>query len=279
MFVLRIAFAAGLMAAVLGGCAKPPHQLDAGAPGISAHAYLSGDDNLRLAERYKYSQLTGRVLHISSIDDIKLRDREVVLTFDDGPRAHLTEKILDALDVYSVKATFLSVGRMADMHPEIIREVALRGHTVGTHTHDHENLGKINSAAAMDKIAWGYRSLVKALAPIGKKPAPFFRFPYLSDTKVLRASLASDRMVVLDVDIDSEDYRKASPDQVLQRTLRRLEARGRGVILFHDIQARTAEMMPEFLDELEARGYKVVHLVPSNRGLFDRALVTAFNSN
>lgn len=275
MVALRFAVLLAALSLVLSGCARPPSRLDADKTTPVAHSYVATNHSLSDLSRFKFTGLTGRTLKVSAIEDIKLRDGEVVLTFDDGPSPRLTNAILDALDAYKVKATFLSVGRMVDRHPETIREVARRGHTVGTHTHDHENLRLVTEESAMEKIRWGYASLHKALAPIGKKPAPFFRFPYLSDTQVLRTSLADEDMVVLDVDIDSEDYKKATPAQVMARTLRRVEARGRGIILFHDIQARTAEMMPEFLAALSEGGYEVVHLVPGRRGIFDLPLVTA----
>lgn len=276
MFGLRIAIVLAALSLVLSGCARPPKHLDVDASAASlSHSYVPVNHSLSDLARFNFTELTGRTIRVSSIEDIKLRDHEVVLTFDDGPSPKITTAILDALDLYRVKATFLPVGRMVDRHPETLRDVAQRGHSVGTHTHDHENLANESTNDALEKIQWGYASVQKALAPIGMKPAPFFRFPYLSDTQVLRTNLADDRMVVLDVDIDSKDYKKSTPQEVLERTLRRVEARGRGIILFHDIQGRTAKMLPEFLAELSARGYQIVHLTPSNRGIFDRALVTA----
>jgi len=263
---------------LLTGCAKPPPQL---APAESVHevaalsAYVAPEKSRKLLARYRHTALTGRTLHVASQGDIQLRKGEVVLTFDDGPSPKLTNTILDALDAYHVKATFLVVGQMADAHPKTVQQVALRGHTIGTHTHDHADLAHETHNGAMGKIRAGYRAVARALAPIEAEPSPFFRFPYLSETRLLRASLADDHMVVLGVDVDSSDYLKSTPEQVLNRTLARLDARGGGIILFHDIQARTAAMLPDFLEALEARHYEVVHLTPDRRGLFGKALVTA----
>ncbi|MER0238316.1 polysaccharide deacetylase family protein [Fulvimarina sp. MAC8] len=206
------------------------------------------------------SLLAGRTLAVAEVSDIALRDKEVVLTFDDGPMPGKTPKILKALDDAGVGATFLMVGQMARAYPEIARQVAAEGHTVGTHTERHANLRTMSTESALAEIRRGEASITAAL---GEKPAPFFRFPYLADTKALRARLAGQGVVAIDVDIDSKDYFKDGPSRVMSRTLASIEKKGKGVILFHDIQARTVAMLPGFLKELERRGYKVVDLKPA----------------
>lgn len=221
------------------------------------------------------SPLAGRTLQVASTADIILRPREVILTFDDGPRAGKTPVILDTLDAYGVKATFLMLGSAAETNPDIVKSVALRGHSVGSHTYDHVNLTRLSRQAALDEIARDEAAVAKALAGSGQTLSPFFRFPYLSQDGYLRTTLLQGDMVVLDVDIDSKDYFKDAPDIVAARTMERLEARGSGIILFHDIHQRTVEMLPLFLDELTSRGYSVVRLVPKNGGLFSRSVITA----
>ena len=209
--------------------------------------------------------LAGRSLRVSRVSDIALRDKEVVLTFDDGPMPGRTEKVLAALDRYGVKATFLMVGQMANAYPAIARKVAARGHTIGTHTQSHRNLAGMSTANAKAEIERGRKSVAAAVG--SGNVAPFFRFPYLASTSALRRDLASNGVVVIDVDIDSKDYFKSSGDQVRARTIARIERRRKGVILLHDIHGRTAEMLPGFLADLKSRGYKVVALKPG-RGSF-----------
>ena len=209
------------------------------------------------------SALSGRTIAVARYSDIALRPKEVVLTFDDGPMPGKTHKILQALRDYGVGATFLMVGQMAKTYPKIAQDVAQAGHTIGTHTFRHANLRTMSDAAAMAEIRKGEISVADALKPIGMRPAPFFRFPYLADTSRLRHELAAEGVVAIDVDIDSKDYFRDAPATVRDRTLRTLEKHGQGIILMHDIQARTAAMLPSFLAELQKRGYKVVRLVPA----------------
>jgi peptidoglycan/xylan/chitin deacetylase (PgdA/CDA1 family) len=209
------------------------------------------------------SGLAGRTIRVGSASDISLRPGEVLLTFDDGPLPGPTEAVLSALRAYGVRATFLMVGRMARKYPITARKVAAAGMTIGTHTERHAKLSRIGTGRALAEIDTGRRSVAAALGPSGHRLAPFFRFPYLADTAALRRQLAAQRIVVLDVDVDATDYRRSSPGRVKARTMRRLKSRGSGIILFHDIHARTAKALPLILDELAANGFKVVHLVPA----------------
>lgn len=224
---------------------------------------------------FSSANLGGRTLAVGSTADIILRPGEVVLTFDDGPRPGKTDEILATLDDFGVKATFLMLGSAAQAHPRLAQQVALHGHAVGSHTFDHVDLSALSRQAALDEIAKGERAVALALSGAGQAPSPFFRFPYLSQTGFLRTNLMQGSVVVLDVDIDSKDYYKDTPEAVAQRTLARLESRGSGIILFHDIHQRTVDMLPMFLAELDQRGYTVVRLVPKDSGVFGRDVITA----
>lgn len=204
----------------------------------------------------------GRVLAISSQSDLSLRPGEVILTFDDGPSPSVTPLILSALDKAGVKAVFFMVGQRASAHPELVVKVAEAGHSIGTHTRTHADLTRLSEAGALAQIRTGSRALKRILKPKGFSPAPFFRFPYLAQSALLRADVRHNGYVIFGADVDSKDYWKDSPDAVLARTLRRLDQAGRGIILFHDIHKRTAAMLPDFLKALKNRGYRVVDAVP-----------------
>ncbi|MDE1159151.1 MAG: polysaccharide deacetylase family protein [Neorhizobium sp.] len=200
--------------------------------------------------------LAGRTIEVSSLSDVKLRDKEVVLTFDDGPMPKKTEKILATLDEFGVKASFMMVGEMAKAHPEIAREVVADGHTIGSHTYRHPDLAHMSYDDAVAEIEKG-RKAVEAATDV---EADFFRFPYLADSKKLRQWVGSHRMVVMDVQVDSKDYFNVSPAAVATRTMDALRAHHKGIILMHDIHPRTAAMLPALLTQLKAEGYKVVQL-------------------
>lgn len=186
-----------------------------------------------------------------------LQEKEVVLTFDDGPQVNTTRPILDALDQQCTKAIFFSLGKMAIGLPEIIRDVAHRGHTVGTHTWSHADMRKKSDQEAKDEIEKGISGVRRA---VGGPISPFFRFPYLRDSQSTLAHLASRNIAVFSTDVDSFDFKRQTPDQLVQAIMKRLDKKGKGILLMHDIQPHTAKAMPSLLAALKAGGYKIVHM-------------------
>jgi len=193
---------------------------------------------------------------------IDLKPGEVVLTFDDGPHPDYTKKILLALEQHCTKATFFSVGTMALAYPETVKLVAKSGHTIGTHTYHHTNLQRVGFKRGKLSIEKGFAALLKAS---GQPIAPFFRFPYLRRTSKLQSYLASRGIATLSVDVISGDTRRSSSKTILRRTMRLLKQRGKGMILMHDLKKNTARMLPELLNTLKAKGYKIVHIVPKSK--------------
>jgi peptidoglycan-N-acetylglucosamine deacetylase len=196
--------------------------------------------------------------HYKAYDFLRLR--EVVLTFDDGPQVNFTHAVLDALAAQCTKATFFSVGKMAAGLPEIIRDVAKAGHTIGTHTWSHADLSKVKSEddwkAEIEKAV----SAVKRA--VGGPIAPFFRYPVLKDTKESLDYLGSRNIAVFSADMDTFDFKFRNPDQFVKQAMERLERKGKGIVLMHDVQPVTAKALPRLLAELKAKGFKVVHMKP-----------------
>ncbi|WP_244437630.1 polysaccharide deacetylase family protein [Hyphomicrobium denitrificans] len=187
-----------------------------------------------------------------------LQDKEVVLTFDDGPQKYSTEAVLKALADECVKATFFSIGKMALGYPEIIREVSKAGHTVGTHTWSHKAIGKLKTFDdGKAEIERGVSAVHRA---VGGPIAPFFRFPTLVDTPEAVAYLGKRNIAMFSTDIDSVDYKPQTVDHLIKSVMAKLDKRGKGIILMHDIHKRTAQALPIILAQLKAKGYKIVHM-------------------
>ncbi len=187
-----------------------------------------------------------------------LKDGEVVLTFDDGPIKAYTRAVLKALDDHCTKATFFMVGRMAVADPEIVREVAAAGHTIGSHTWSHRNLRPTVLIRAREEI----ETAISAISKInGAAIAPLFRFPYLNANRQTEDYLKTRNIGTVWIDLDSKDYRTRDPRAVEQRIISQLVTLKKGIILMHDIQPSTAKMLPGLLNELRDRGFKVVHMV------------------
>jgi peptidoglycan-N-acetylglucosamine deacetylase len=188
-----------------------------------------------------------------------LTDKEVVLTFDDGPWPANTPAVLKALEDECTKAVFFPIGKHATYHPEILRQVAAAGHTIGSHTWSHANLNskKMTEQLAKDEIEKGYSAIGLAL---GAAPSPFFRFPELQHGPAAMAYLASRNVAIFSCDLDSFDFRAKDAAQIVNTVMTKLDKQGKGIILMHDFQKHTAEAMPALLRRLKAGGYKVVQM-------------------
>jgi len=192
-----------------------------------------------------------------------LRDKEVVLTFDDGPWPRNTPAVLKALTDNCAKATFFEIGEHAMWHPEIAKQVAAAGMTIGSHTWSHKDLAKNPYASDLDQAKAEIEMGVSAVyIAVDGLVAPFFRFPALQHTPVLLSYLGERNIASFSTDIDSFDFQMRRPEQVIQSVMAKLQQRGKGIILMHDFRPATAEAMPELLRQLKAGGYKVVHMVP-----------------
>ena len=194
-----------------------------------------------------------------------LRDKEVVLTFDDGPWPGNTPTVLKALADECLKATFFEIGEHATWHPEITKQVLAAGMTVGTHTWSHKDLARNPYAKDIEQakaeIEMGISAVHMAAADVGKV-APFFRFPALQHPPQLLSYLAERNIGVFSTDIDSRDFKLHKPEEVIKSVMSQLEKHGKGIILTHDFKHHTAEALPELIRQLKAGGYKVVHMVP-----------------
>ncbi len=227
--------------------------------GTAAHADCPGNPNALGVSRTVEIDTTGGPGF--GLEQYRMHDflmpKEVVLTFDDGPWPANTPAVLDALDEHCVKATFFIIGKHALWHPEILKDVAARGHTIGSHTWSHANLRKAKGAKATEEIEKGLSAVKLAL---GADPAPFFRFPYLQDPKEQVAYLGSRNIAIFSHDLDSFDFKWRKPESVVKTVMQKLEKKGKGIILMHDFQKATAQAMPKLLKELADKGYKVVHM-------------------
>jgi peptidoglycan/xylan/chitin deacetylase (PgdA/CDA1 family) len=193
-----------------------------------------------------------------------LRNKEVVLTFDDGPWPGNTPAVLKALADECLKATFFEIGKHATWHPEITKQVIEAGMTVGTHTWSHKDLARNPYAndieQAKAEIEMGLSAVHMAAG--GGKVAPFFRFPALQHPPQLLSYLAERNIGVFSTDIDSRDFKLHKPEEVIKSVMSQLEKHGKGIILVHDFKHHTAEAIPELIRQLKAGGYKMVHMVP-----------------
>jgi peptidoglycan/xylan/chitin deacetylase (PgdA/CDA1 family) len=196
---------------------------------------------------------------------LPLEDREVVLTFDDGPWSGTTPKVLAALAQECVHATFFLIGRSASARPDLVRRLAAGGHTIAHHTFAHLNLKYVKPEAAIAEIDKGIAAVETALhGTASTTPStPFFRFPYFEKTDATLEALQKRGIAVFGADLWASDWIPMTPAQQLKLLTERLQIARKGIILLHDPKAQSAAILPAFLRYLRDNHYRVVHLVPA----------------
>jgi peptidoglycan/xylan/chitin deacetylase (PgdA/CDA1 family) len=195
-------------------------------------------------------------------ETLPLDDGEVVLTFDDGPIPKYTNQILDILAAQCVKATFFLVGRQAQANPEGVRKVLAGGHTIATHSQSHPiAMHRLPIDRAKAEIDDGIASVTAALGDKGAAMSPFFRIPGLARNDAIEEYTRQKGLQIWSADFPADDWRPVSSKRVYDLALQRLAAKGKGILLLHDIQPRTVAALPNILQDLKARGYRIVHVV------------------
>jgi peptidoglycan/xylan/chitin deacetylase (PgdA/CDA1 family) len=189
-----------------------------------------------------------------------LRDKEVVLTFDDGPWPVNTPAVLKALADECTTGIFFPIGKHSTYYPEILKQVAAAGHTIGSHTWSHLTLTnkKLTEDQRKEEIEKGISAVKWALgdAPL----SPFFRFPALQHPPEMVTYLGTRNIAIFSCDLDSFDFKARNAQQVIDVTFKKLDKLGKGIILMHDFHKHTAEALPALLRRLKTEGYKVVQM-------------------
>lgn len=186
-----------------------------------------------------------------------LGPKEVVLTFDDGPRPESTPLVLKALADQCVQATFFMNGEPMDRYPALARQVRDAGHSVGMHGYRHDNFSQLPAEVQERDLT----SMIATYGAVVGESAPAYRFPFLAETPVLMAALEQRGIAVMSVDAGAEDWLPAQTPQMLaDKLLSQLAKPGGGIILLHDAQDQTARALPYLLATLKAQGYRVVGL-------------------
>lgn len=191
----------------------------------------------------------------------------VALTFDDGPDPRWTPKILDILKAKQAPATFFVIGQNMQKHPDIVQREVAEGHNVGGHSWTHPNIGE----TPLPQVQVELNATQRLFEVLTGRSMRLFRPPFFGDAEpstphevaplVIAQTLG---YMTVGLRIDPDDWQKPTPQQIIDRTLDRLDNPGDRpgqVVLLHDAggdRSHTVEALPGLIDAIRARGYKLV---------------------
>lgn len=213
-----------------------------------------------------------------------LKEKEVILTFDDGPHATYTDSILRTLkEAGDIKAMFFALGRNVVQYPTQVVSEHKSGHVVANHSWNHfcmkdsdtcekynkknwANVPRLENNYVLAEIEQTYEAIYKTIGVV----APFVRFPFGEENESAKTHLHDRGIFRLNWSIDSNDWQGVlkvagqnipyTNSDMIKRLISAIEVKNKGIVLFHDVHRRTAESLPQFLYELHKRQYKVIVL-------------------
>ena len=190
-----------------------------------------------------------KVLPIYSVER---EDKVISVTFDASWGGDKTLKILDLLDQYGAKATFFLVGIWVDKYPELVKEIAERGHEIGNHSNSHAHFTQISDSkihAELDACS----DKIEALT--GTRPT-LFRPPYGDyDSKVITV-VRDEGYEAVQWSIDSLDWKNRGVSDLVKRATANVQPGD--IILFHNDSEYIVEALPAILDYYQAQGFKMI---------------------
>ena len=178
---------------------------------------------------------------------VKTKEKDLYLTFDDGPHPTITPWVLDTLDQFNAKATFFCLGKNVELYPEIYQDILRRGHKVGNHTHDHFN---------------GWKTLTKEYEANTKKAASvidskLFRPPYGRIKSSQIGRLKKDYKIVMWTVISGDFDQNILPEECLNNVVQNTDKGN--IIVFHDSEKAEKNMkyaLPRLLNHFTQIGWK-----------------------
>jgi len=185
--------------------------------------------------------------------------RGVALTFDDGPDPKHTRAVLDALDARGAKATFFVIGRKAEAHADLVKEIVARGHEVGVHSYAHDRLFSLRGTK---RVRADLKRAIDVLEAITGKRPDLWR-PPIGHTNPTIARVADElELVTIGWSVGARDGIAAKPDAVKARVVEGL--RDGAIVLLHDASEKGTHepagvaALPAILDGIAERNLTVV---------------------
>ncbi len=180
------------------------------------------------------------------------KDKKIAISFDAAWGQTYTKEILDTLDDHKIKTTFFLVGFWVDKYPELVKEIADRGHEIGNHSTTHPKMSLLNKEDIKKELETTSEKIEKV---IGKKPL-VFRPPFGDYNNTLLDTAKGLGYYTIQWDVDSLDWKEIGVEHVVDRVIK--STKSGSIILFHNNAKYVAQYLPLVLDKLESQGYEIV---------------------
>lgn len=192
----------------------------------------------------------GSGVYLKALCRAESADKVVALTFDDGPDADSTPRVLDLLKRYDVRATFFVVGEQARQNPELIHRMVAEGHTVANHSYYHLPQSTLWSSQRYTEELFRCNDVVARLTGLRMR---LYRPPFGVTNPPIARAVKNLGLIPVGWSVRSLDTMTKDTDRVVDRVMRGL--RGGDVILLHDRLENSEELLEKLLTALRTQHY------------------------
>ena len=204
---------------------------------------------LTAAAALKYSTESVGQMHIQTAGELSDEEHpKIALTFDDGPHAVYTPKLLDGLKKRGIHATFFLIGKNIEGNEELVKRIQEEGHLIGSHTYNHVQLNKLSESKARDEVLKGCNKIYETTGTYSS----FVRPPYGAWKKNLDFCIT---MIPVSWNVDSLDWKTQNTEKIVKRVVKDVEEGD--IILMHDIFDTSVEAALQIADALTEEGYQL----------------------
>lgn len=179
-------------------------------------------------------------------------DKKIAISFDAAWGTDFTYDILDTLDKYNVKTTFFLVDFWVKKHPDVVKEIARRGHEIGNHSTNHPYMSKLDEIQIIKEL----KTTEDSIKEITGKRTTLFRPPFGDYNDRLIRVCRDNGYYVIQWDVDSLDWKEYGVQPVVDRVTRNVK--NGSIVLFHNNAKYVSEFLPIILEKLQAEGYEIV---------------------
>lgn len=174
----------------------------------------------------------------------------VALTFDDGPAAGVTDRLLNILKEKQVVATFFVLGTNAERVPDLVRRAATEGHEIGNHTMTHRDLSRLDKNSIVMEVR-GVEMILKRI--LGVEKNWLVRPPYGAVGDLVSREVGQP---MINWNVDPLDWKYRDSRRIYQQVLNQVN--DGAVVLMHDLYQTTVDAVPGIIDYLKSAGYEMV---------------------
>lgn len=193
--------------------------------------------------------------YMKTVCEADTAEKQIALTFDDGPLDGYTTRILSILHRYNVKATFFCTGKNAAAHTSLLKQIHQQGHIIGSHSFSHSFWFDLFSAKKMKADLWQLHVLFKTALGVDVQ---WFRPPYGVTNPNLKKAVAAMGYTAIGWNVRSMDTVAKKEEKLLKKLKQSLKPGA--IFLFHDTMAVTIKILPQFIFYAQEQGYKVMPL-------------------